>query len=212
MNVIRKNYSKDYYSNSLKEKPDTDRNKKRLEEIVRYKKNGKLMEIGCGKGSFIKLAGNYFDTEGLDISEYAVEYAKKYTEKNIIRTDIEKERLDPESYDVVAAFNVLEHLKKTQYVTRKIHKSLKNKGILIGSVPNNFGIVGGINTLLTNFFDRTHKSTYSPKKWFKILKSAGFKRIAFFGEVTFSKQNSIYIKSNLWKYLSFNLIFVCSKI
>jgi len=212
MNVIRKNYSRDYFSNSFKVKFDSDRNKRRLREIIMRKSGGRLIEIGCGKGGFVKLAGNYFNTEGVDVSEYAVDFAREYTGKRIKLSDVQKEGLRRKSYDVVAAFNVLEHLDETEKVVRKIHESLKNEGVLIGSVPNNFGIVGGINTKLTNFFDRTHKFTPSPKRWFRILKKAGFKKIKFFGEITFTKNNAMYLKTNFWKYLSFNLIFICSKI
>jgi len=212
MNIIRKNYSKDYFGDSLKIKFDSDRNNKRLREVITRKSGGRLIEIGCGRGSFVKLAGRYFDVEGLDVSEYAVDCARNYTGRKIRLSDIQKDPLDKKSYDVVAAFNVLEHLDETEKVVEKIHGSLKNKGFLIGSVPNNYGIIGGINTKLTNYFDRTHKFTPSPKSWFKILKKAGFKKIKFFGEITFTKNNAMYLKSNLWKYLSFNLIFICSKI
>jgi 2-polyprenyl-3-methyl-5-hydroxy-6-metoxy-1,4-benzoquinol methylase len=212
MNIIRKNFSRDYFSKNFNGKYDTNRNIRRLREIIKRKDKGKLMEIGCGRGGFVKLASRFFNTEGVDVSKYATDYAKKYTGKNIKQVDVEKEKLIRENYDVIAAFNVFEHLEKTQEVADNIHKSLKKQGILIGSVPNNFGIIGKFNTLLTNFFDRTHKSTYTPAKWMKILKNAGFKKIRFFGEVTFSNHNVMYIKSNLWKYLSFNLIFICTKL
>lgn len=212
MNVIRKNYSRDYFSKSKRIRIDSNRNKKRLSEIIRYKTNGKLMEIGCGKGSFIKLAERYFNVEGLDVSKYAVNFARKYTGRKVRLSDVQKDNLDKKAYDVVAVFNVLEHLEKTENVIEKIRNSLKDDGVLIGSVPNNYGLVGGINTKLTNFFDRTHKFTPSPKRWFEILKKAGFKKIKFFGEITFSRNSVIYLKSGFWKYLSFNLVFVCSKV
>lgn len=211
MRLIKKNYSKDYFSGSSKVKFDSDRNRKRLKEIIMRKSRGRLVEIGCGKGGFVKLASKYFYTEGVDISSYAVNFARGYTGRKIKNLDIQKDSLDEKSYDVVAAFNVLEHLDETEKVVGKIHGSLKSDGILVGSVPNNFGIVGGINTKLTNFFDRTHKFTPSPKHWFRILKKAGFKKIIFYGEVTFTKNSVMYLKSNLWKYLSFNLVFICTK-
>ena len=212
MRFIKKNYSKDYFSNSFKVKYDSDRNKRRLREIIMRKSKGRLMEIGCGKGGFVKLASIFFKTEGIDISKYAVNFARGYTGKKIKHSDIQKDKLNEKNYDVIAAFNVLEHLNEVEKVVNKIHGSLKNDGVLIGSVPNNFGLVGRISTALTNFFDRTHKFTPPPKRWFEILKQAGFKNINFFGEITFSNDNVVYIKSNLWKYLSFNLIFICTKI
>lgn len=212
MNLISRKFNRDYFKNYIgSDNSKSVRNKRRIKEILKYKKNGKLLEIGCAKGDFIKLAGNYFNVEGLDISSYAVNYARKFTGKNISKLNVEKGKLRNNYYDTVVAFNIFEHLKNPQRVIGKVYKSLKKGGFLIGSVPNNFGFIGGVSTIIANFFDRTHKFTPSPGIWFKIFKNEGFKKILFFGEVTITRNNSFYITPLFWKYFSFNLIFICIK-
>ena len=45
--------------------------------IKRYKKNGRLLEIGCGFGDLLKLLEKDFATFGIDISNYAISLAQK---------------------------------------------------------------------------------------------------------------------------------------
>jgi len=84
-------------------------------------------------------------------------------------------------------------------------------GILIGSVPNNFGIIGGLVTALSNIFDKTHCSTYSPNIWYEYFTEVGFSEVSFFGEVTLGRNRSFYVKRKFWKFVSFNLMFVCER-
>jgi hypothetical protein len=82
---------------------------------------------------------------------------------------------------------------------------------MIGSVPLNYGIIGRLNTALTNIVDRTHIATYPPGDWRILFQESGFSKIQLFGEVTLSKNKSIYIRHRYWPYVSFNLMFVCQK-
>lgn len=65
---------------------------RRLNDILRLGySSGKLLDIGCNYGFFLKKCEPYFKTYGIDISHYAVFQAKKYTPKSqIIFHDIQK--------------------------------------------------------------------------------------------------------------------------
>ena len=110
------------------------------------------------------------------------------------------------------AFRILEHLKEPHLTVEKIYNSLRREGVIIGSVPNNFGLIGGFTTWFINtFIDKTHCSTYPPFYWSTLFKEAGFKKITFFGEVIFSRNLTKYVKRSFWKYVSHNLMFLCRK-
>lgn len=205
-------YGRKYYENVLfKSVPNSQRIQQRLNELLNYKETGNLLEIGCGKGEFLKLASNHFDVRGMDISQYATQNAAKNIISRIRYGNIEEEELAQEELDAVAAFNVLEHLHNPNKVLMKIFCSLRNEGILIGSVPLNYSIIGKINTAITNIVDRTHVSTYTPEKWKELFQNTGFSKIHFFGEVTVTKNRNIYVRHRFWPHLSFNLMFVCQK-
>ena len=82
---------------------------------------------------------------------------------------------------------------------------------MIGSVPNKFGLTGNMATSVMNFVDRTHCSVHPPDYWNSAFEEAGFKKIIFFGEVLKNRNVNLYVKNKFWKYLSFNLVFVCRK-
>jgi 2-polyprenyl-3-methyl-5-hydroxy-6-metoxy-1,4-benzoquinol methylase len=213
MSIIKKRYDKNYFENiSYREIPNSQRNINRLKEILKYKKNGKLFEVGCAKCEFLKLATKHFNVEGIDISTYAINSMKSTFDNKINVKDIEKVNLTPNYYDIIVIFNVLEHLKEPHLVIKKLKNSLKKDGIIIGSVPNNFGLIGKIATQIYNAADKTHCSVYPLNQWCMLLEKTGFKKITFFGEIVALGRNSnMYIKNGLWKYVSFNLMFLCNK-
>jgi 2-polyprenyl-3-methyl-5-hydroxy-6-metoxy-1,4-benzoquinol methylase len=212
MSVLRKQYDRDYYEAlPHREIPNSQRNRNRFQEILAHKQEGKLLEIGCGKGQFLKLAARHFDVEGIDISKYAIAFIKPFLGKKVKRGNIEEENLTSEHYDVIVVFNVLEHLRRPGKVINKMYHALTKGGIAIGSVPHNSGLIGRVHTAITNLFDRTHCSTYPPHRWRALFRETGFRKIHFFGEVMLGKNLSVYIRHRFWKYVSLNLMFVCKK-
>lgn len=213
MNLTRERYDETYFQGLLHEqKPDSKRNENRLMEILEYADGGKLLEIGCGLGGFLQLAHSHFDVEGVDVNEYAVEQGKQTLGERVRLSNVELERLPPEEYHVIAAFNVLEHLKKPAKAVSNIFQSLRPGGILIGSVPYNAGIIGAFHTFLTNIFDRTHISTFGPHRWKRIFSRSGFTDVEFFGEINFGKNNSTYVYDSRWSPAWINLMFVGTKL
>lgn len=212
MSIIKKNYDKNYFENTFyKEKPNSQRNKNRIKELLIHKNSGRLLEIGCGEGNFLKECKQYFDVSGFDVSKYAIDKSKKLLGDNVSLGNIEKNNLQSNYYDVIVVFNLLEHLKNPANVIEKLYRALKKEGVLIGSVPNNFGVVGGLATLISNIIDKTHCSTYPPRIWYKYFIDEGFKSVSFFGEIMIERNKSFYVKNRFWKFLSFNLMFVCKK-
>ncbi|MGE5250152.1 MAG: class I SAM-dependent methyltransferase [Bacteroidota bacterium] len=189
------------------------RDKKRLLETLAYKQAGHLLELGFGHGGFLSLASRYFHIVGIDHSHKRVAEARAANDGRVYvkRADIETEDLGVKHFDVVAAFNILEHLHAPHKTVDKVYRGLRDTGILIGSVPNNQPLLGKIHTELTNLGDPTHYSTYSPTHWQRIFDGAGFREIIFFGELLFTKYVSLYIHNPFWRYYCYNLLFVCRK-
>jgi len=96
-------------------------------------------------------------------------------------------------------------------VLDKLCSALNAHGVLVGSAPNNYGIIGGAATRLGNFFDRTHVATLPPQCWRELFQQAGFRRTTFFGELTLGRNAALYLHGPLWPHFSFNLVFVCEK-
>lgn len=212
MGIIKREYEEGYYEGPLtREAQNSQRNRARLAALLSRQPGGRLLEVGCGKGGFLRQAEKHFRVEGIDLSAYAVNRLKSHFGDKVNVFNIEQRPLQVSEFDVVIAFNVLEHLQQPGKVVDKLFHALTSGGVLFGSVPNNYGLVGGVATLLNNFFDRTHISTFTPETWERIFRQAGFTQVHFFGEITVGPNICRYINGQAWKYFSFNLMFLCDK-
>lgn len=210
--VLRDTYDESYFRRFLVHKtPLSQRNALRLTHIRRYASSGKLLEVGFGQGGLLRMAARYFDVAGVDISPYVVRAASRWLGDRVHCGDISQETLPTAEYQVIAAFGVLEHLPRPECALLRLYEALSDGGALVGAVPNNQGIVGGINTAITNIADATHCSTYSPSRWSQLFRQAGFRQIDFCGEITLTRNRAFFVESALWKHISFNLIFACIK-
>ncbi len=112
--------------------------KRRLHDISIHKKNGRLLDIGCGPGFFLEAAHEmgYTDLWGIDPSEYIVGVSRKKFGKNILQGTIESPELEPESFDILTAFDVFEHIYRPVEFVDRAHELLKEDGILAFTTPN----------------------------------------------------------------------------
>ena len=170
-----------------------------------------MLEVGCSKGYLLEEASNHFDVEGIDISEYAISAASSAIRSKVAVADLEEVDLAQETYDVVVAFNILEHLRHPEAAVAKVRRSLKQGGFLIGSVPNNTRPLTRLFTWVTNLIDRTHRSTFSAEGWRHVFLKAGYRRIEFFGEIPAGMNHCWYLKGSIWRHCALNLMFVCWK-
>lgn len=100
----------------------------------------KLLEIGCAEGLFLKAVRSVFpncEIHGLEINETAIEDAA-HNQIMVHLGRIEEFALtNADSFDVVLAFQVLEHIPDISTFIQGSIDSLKQGGLLLYGVPNN---------------------------------------------------------------------------
>jgi SAM-dependent methyltransferase len=209
MPLRRQQYDSSYFkSNLFRGRADSPRNLKRLAEVLHYKASGRLLEIGCGTGEFLALAAGHFNVEGVDVAADALEHVPPSLRSQVRQADIQHTALPAGRFDVVVAFNTLEHLPEPQLGVDNIFRALAPGGVLVGSVPLNAGPVGTVHTAITNVFDQTHCSTLPPDQWREVFQRGGFRDVRFFGELQMGPNRCWYIRNATWRYVSPNLMFV----
>lgn len=112
------------------------RHKLRIKLIRKYKKTGKLYDIGVGWGHFLytaKLMG--FDASGVEISELMHHYAVNDLELNVAHDNFFNINLPSNNWDVVTMWDVLEHIEKPAEVVKKVKQILKDDGYFVFQVP-----------------------------------------------------------------------------
>jgi 2-polyprenyl-3-methyl-5-hydroxy-6-metoxy-1,4-benzoquinol methylase len=109
----------------------------RLDLIYLHKKNGRLLDIGCAVGHFLKLARiKGWDTYGVEISEYASEYARKQYSLDVRTGKLLDAGFDDEFFDVVTMWDVIEHLYNPRDELKDVFRILKPNGLLLITTAN----------------------------------------------------------------------------
>ena len=111
-----------------------------LKLFKKYNLQGKIIDIGCGDGTFLSLLPQNRGTQlyGLDISNEAITQAKKksYISQLFLGDLTKKETLPQEKFDVVICSEVLEHIQDCSRAIRNISQLIKKGGKLLLSVPH----------------------------------------------------------------------------
>ena len=148
--------------------------KSKIDKVLKYKTKGKILDIGCAFGYFLKNIGKSFKLYGIDISEYAIGRAKKILPKaKLICADASESMPFQKNYfDVVTAFHVIEHVKHPESIIKNIKKVLKPGGYLFLEAPINFWF-----RKIIKYFDKdkSHISILSISEYIKLLEKNGFK-------------------------------------
>ncbi len=100
--------------------------------------HGRFLEIGIGAGDFLyELAGRGFEGKGIDVSEDAVEYARRRVRPYSGSIEVAKQdfRELNETFGLILAFEVLEHFEGDGAALRKMYELLDKNGYLMLSVP-----------------------------------------------------------------------------
>lgn len=138
----RNDYNKQYYENDILWNSNSKVNSQssRIEStyLLIPKDVGSIIDVGCGNGLFLNYIKKYYGSGfkkllGVDISSTAL----KYVETDKIESDIIDLPLDNNSFDLVSALEVIEHLAVGEY-----EKGLKelvrvSKKYILISVPFN---------------------------------------------------------------------------
>jgi len=97
----------------------------------------RILDIGCGDGSFIKKFENDCEVFGVDISSVAVKIAK---EAGITAYEVDMSRtklpFESEYFDLVYMGDVIEHLANPDFAIYEVARTLKPNGFLVLSTPN----------------------------------------------------------------------------
>ena len=107
--------------------------------LKRTTKAGRLLDVGCSVGGFVKAAAELgYEAEGIDISAASVAVGQKAGLKiragDFLRCDF------PNKFDVITLWATLEHLPEPNRYLVRARELLQPGGVLLASVPNYSGI------------------------------------------------------------------------
>ena len=126
-----------------------------------------LLDVGCGLGAFLGRARQrnpVWTLAGTDIDPEAVEATQALVPEATIRLCGADEAPFPaHSFDVITAWDVLEHVPDIEAARAAIHTMLKPGGLFVFVVPVYDGITGPVIRALDK--DETHLHKMSRRFW-----------------------------------------------
>lgn len=161
--------------------------------ILRYKRTGRVLDVGCGSGNFLRCmreAG--FKAFGIEPSRSGSDYARDINRLDVFTGSVERynQTAREQRFDIVTLLNVLEHLTHPHRSLGAICDLLEQGGLLIVVVPDArfHAIIGRIRrffgvrdpywlkgrSVLSGFKLPDHLTSFTPATLRKMLESGGF--------------------------------------
>lgn len=109
---------------------------RKLRRVLRWRDGGRLLDVGCAKGEFLRVARRHFEVQGVEVSPTALEEARATLGHRVFAGDLLEANLPEASFDVITLFSTVEHLAEPVAVLRKCRRLLRDGGILVVKTPN----------------------------------------------------------------------------
>ena len=129
--------------------------------------NPKILDVGCGTGANLEMLKNFGAAEGVDVSDDALEFCKLKGLK-AHKGLAEKLPFADESFDIVTALDVVEHLDDDIAGLKEMRRVMKQDGRTLIFVPA-FMWLWGVQDDISN-----HRIRYTKKQIVERLEKAGF--------------------------------------
>lgn len=132
----------------------------------------RVLDVGAGSGGFYKILcdeGIDPDYTGLDLDPQIVKFANNHFGTDRFKHQKLEDHITSKKYDLIVAFEVLEHVENPGEFVAKIQKLLKPGGVFCGTTPYPFG-----KNIVS---DATHISVLHPKNWERLFKNAKFSNV-----------------------------------
>jgi SAM-dependent methyltransferase len=154
-----------------------------LNALARYlhEPHPRVIEIGCGHGEFlIEAQSRGYHVDGLEYSGHAAAEANRQLGFDAVRVGSpEANVLSRAAYDLVAAFDVIEHLRQPKQSLGYMHAALKPGGIIAIVTPS---LDSWSRRLLGRYwmeYKTEHLTYFSHKSLGRLLSDIGFSNIQF---------------------------------
>ena len=132
LNNFYKGYGRDDYLSPVTIK----RYNELLDKFEKFRKTGKIIDVGCGIGYFLEIAKKRgWEVYGTEFTDDALEICKSKGIKMSLG------KLDPKNYDhnmfdIITSFEVLEHINNPIEEIKNFSKILRKKGLVYLTTPN----------------------------------------------------------------------------
>jgi len=178
----------------------SERFHKRLTEIGQWvSSGGRLMDIGCSFGLFLKIAESFdiWECMGVEVNEKTAEYARGRLGLNVVTGQLGHLKFPSGHFDVVTMWDVLEHTPDPYSYLWEVRRILKDNGLVAIQLPNIESFLARLGREQWEWLTPPdHLYHFSPATLQAILKKAGFKVL----KIKTEEPSKIFINSILSRW------------
>ena len=169
--------------------------------IEKFHQKGSILDFGCGTGEFIHcMKQSAWKVNGLEVSDAARKKAEELNDQKISQS---LEEIYKESFEVVTAWHVLEHVSDLVSTLNQLKGLLKKNGTIFIAVPNYQSPDGEKYKEYWAGYDvPRHLWHFSKQSMTHLLESAGLKLI----DIVPMKLDAYYVSMLSEKYRNNNVL------
>ena len=149
----------------------------------------RILDVGCGTGANLLMLSEYGDAEGVDLSEDALAFCRERGLEKVKLGAGEQLPYDDGTFDLVTAFDVVEHMDDDLAGLSEMRRVLRPGGRVLLFVPA-FMFLWGVQDDVSN-----HRRRYRLPELRRVIEQAGFEieratyaNITFFMPILFMRQ------------------------
>jgi len=141
-----------------------------VEEICRKvtDRRPRILDVGCGTGANLLMLSKYGDAEGVDVSEDALAFCRERGLDKVTLGAGEEMPYDDGTFDLVTAFDVVEHMDDDLAGLKEMRRVLRPGGRVLLFVPT-FMFLWGLQDEVSH-----HRRRYRLPELRRVLEQAGF--------------------------------------
>ena len=148
---------------------------RRLQEIQKYVRSGKILDVGCATGFFLEEAQSKgFEPYGIELSEFSFKEGERKFGDHIYLGTIEEIPFESNFFDVITMFDLLEHVKNPLTTLRCCRRILKPRGIIAAVLPDTSSISAQLMRKNWTHYKEEHLFYFSKKTISCLLKQELF--------------------------------------
>lgn len=186
---MKHDYYKEYYELErnhwwfvAREKIISNYIKKLLQQDKLQETKIKILNIGCGPGRSSEYLSQFGEVVSIEYDKFCCEFASEKTGLEIINGSITELPFGDNMFDLVCAFDVIEHVEDDQLAVSEMKRVAKNNGLLFVTVPA-FMSLWSHHDVINHHFRRYKlaevKELFSFKKDGKMIFSSYFNTFLF---------------------------------
>lgn len=140
-----------------------------------------MLDMGCGTGMFLERQGQERKTFGLDFSREALSFTRQRGLNRLVCGDSQQLPFRDEGFDIVTAFDLIEHVDRDDSLVSEVHRILRPGGILLSTVPVHPSLWSEHDVALHHkrrYRRREFEGLFDPSRWETLRSTYTFASIA----------------------------------